>query len=183
MEREGYLHALQGSASLLVFGADKVIVSFDWDRKSFTWIVLQKCLNKLDFTHREQFVGLCLLSGSSILPLLPELDMDSPMPKLQAARSFMARHNNDADAACHNAKDQSYHALFHKARFAVKHPVVITTDGKVEPLNWESGPSDAHEFIGQRLPEELYYYLSRGVTGPRVLNWRTSDGNSGDSAS
>lgn len=29
-----------------------------------------------------------------------------------------------------------------------------------------------HEFIGQRLPEELYYYLSRGVAGPRVLNSR-----------
>jgi hypothetical protein len=30
-----------------------------------------------------------------------------------------------------------------------------------------------HEFIGQRLPEELYFYLSKGVIGPRVLNWRT----------
>ena len=42
--------------------------------------------------------------------------------------------------------------------------------GKIEEMNRADAPKDVHEFIGQRLPEELYFYLSRGVIGPQVLD-------------
>lgn len=172
MDVERYVDSISGSASCLVFGADKVVISFDWKDKTFTWIPLAKCLNKLALT-REQFVNVCLLSGSSILPTYPEIDTEAPVTSVQAARTVLSRVGFEAHSLFHDPKDEYYRDLFHKARFALKHPVVITSDGKVEPQNWESGPGDAHEFTSRKLPEEIYGYLSYGVIGPRVLNWRT----------
>ena len=178
MQNESYVDAICGSASCLVFGSDRVIVNFDWVKNSFTWVTLQKCLTKLAL-NRDQFVNVCLLSGSSILPTFPKIDIDVETEedtfamRVPAARTLIGRAGYDANNLFRDAKDQGYQELFQKAQFAVKHPVVITSDGKVEPLNWESGPNDAHDFIGRKLPEEIYAYLSFGIAGPRVLNWRT----------
>jgi Temperature dependent protein affecting M2 dsRNA replication len=68
----------------------------------------------------------------------------------------------------------NYLDRFRKAKMAIKHHVVVTREGKVEPFDIIHASGDIHEFIGQRLPEELYFYLSKGIIGPRVLNWRTS---------
>lgn len=68
----------------------------------------------------------------------------------------------------------NYVDKYRRAYLSVRHHVVITSDGKVETLNKDSVPSDVHAFIGQRLPDELYYYQTRGIVGPRVLNWRTT---------
>lgn len=37
-------------------------------------------------------------------------------------------------------------------------------------MNIENAPNDIHEFIGYRLPDELYYYLMRGLMGPQSIN-------------
>lgn len=163
---------MSGSASCILFGAERVITSFDWEPKTFAWVTLERCIKKLAVS-REQFVNLCLLSGSSILPTFPEIDNDVASTRLQAARSVMNRVGFDVHNLLHEPKDENYRELFQKARFALRHPVIVTHDGKVEPLNWESGPGDAHEYSGQKLPEEIYAYLTYGVIGPRVLNWRT----------
>jgi hypothetical protein len=69
---------------------------------------------------------------------------------------------------------QEYTDLFRKAKLAVKHSVVITMSGKAEPLDLDHAPGGIHEFIGQRLPDELYMYFSKGIIGPRILNWRAT---------
>ena len=172
MLEEGVIDAIAGSASCLLLGANKVITNFDTNGMTFSWVELSICLSKLGLT-RDQFVDLCLLSGSSILPTMPEVDTDpTSVPKMQAARTLMTRFGFDGNATCLQAKDENYLELFHKARFALKHPVLLTSDGKVEPKNHKSAPHDIHLFVGQRLPEEIYYYLSRGLVGSRVLNWR-----------
>lgn len=67
-----------------------------------------------------------------------------------------------------------YLEKYFRARAAVKHHVIMTEDGTVEPLDAIDAPNDVHEFIGQRFPDELYFYLSRGVIGPEVLNMLAS---------
>lgn len=71
-------------------------------------------------------------------------------------------------------KDINYLDKYKQARTAIKHHVVITKDGDIETIDKENAPSDVHDCIGQRLPEELNMYLSRGMVRPRVLNWLTS---------
>lgn len=60
------------------------------------------------------------------------------------------------------------------AMLAVHNHVVYLADGSVEPMNIETAHAGIHEFIGHRLPLELYYYIQRGVIEPTVSNWFSS---------
>lgn len=62
-----------------------------------------------------------------------------------------------------------YIDLFCRTRCAVKYHLILTDEGEIKPLNIEHAPNDIHEFIGYRLPDELYYYLMRGLIGPQVF--------------
>jgi hypothetical protein len=71
-------------------------------------------------------------------------------------------------------KEMKYVENYRKARLAVKHQPVLTVEGKIEPTFENQLPNDAHEFIGQRLPDEIYHYLSKGLINARILNWRAT---------
>ncbi|KAK4546310.1 hypothetical protein LTR36_001987 [Oleoguttula mirabilis] len=176
MEREDYVDAVAGSASCLVFGADKVITNFDFVNKRVAWVESKQCLGKL-LMSREPFADLMLLSGcTSILPPLAELESqhEAGVARVHAARSLLRRFNDDGHTVClQQPNDADYLAAFRKARYVIKHCPIMTGAGRVEPREAEKVPNDVHEFIGQRLPEEVYFYLARGVAGPRVLNCRT----------
>ena len=175
LETTKFVDAVVGSASCLVFGAEKVITNFDWDSKRFAWVELKQCLGKL-LMNPEPFADLMLLSGccNTILPSLPELEHHEPgVARVQAARSLLRRFNDDGHTVCLQQKDADYLSSFQKARFVIRHVPLMTKAGHVEPLNADKVPGDLHDCIGQRLPDEIYYYLSRGVAGPRMLNCRT----------
>lgn len=171
LDREGHLGACYGSASCLVFGADKVVTSFDWENQQVSWVVLKEILNKLMMTH-SQFVDLCLLSGSSILATFPEIENDLPGSKMIAARAVMNRANQEGFLACVQAKDEDYLNIFRKAKTAVRHMVVHWTNGEIKPLDVENAPGDTHDFIGTRPAEELTAYHTYGLLGSRLLNAR-----------
>jgi hypothetical protein len=61
-----------------------------------------------------------------------------------------------------------YIDTFCRTRCAVKYHLVYTDDGEVRPLHHERAPSDLHEIIGYRLPDEVYFYLLTGMIGPQV---------------
>ena len=35
-------------------------------------------------------------------------------------------------------------------------------------------PNDAGQYLGQRLPDEILHYMSKGLINPRILQWRTT---------
>lgn len=63
----------------------------------------------------------------------------------------------------------NYIDTFCRTRCAIKYHLVMNEDCEVKPMNIEHAPNDIHEFIGYRLPDELYYYLMRGLIGPQVI--------------
>lgn len=89
-------------------------------------------------------------AGRSALTLCAQFDEDRRMQELQ------------------------YTDLYKRAFMVVKHHVFIDLEGRVGPMDSENAPSDVHELIGQRLPEELYFYLSKGILGADVPNYLTS---------
>jgi hypothetical protein len=50
--------------------------------------------------------------------------------------------------------------------------VILKANGKIEQLNADQAPNDSHEFIGTRLPDEVFGYLKNGLVSSRALNWR-----------
>jgi hypothetical protein len=129
-------------------------------------------------------VDAVLLSGTSLLPTFPPLEAASRKTsnKVKAAVEMIMNSNisksghsvvvqYEDDPAC---RQLNYLTRFRKARLAVKHHVYMNDFGKVEPLDIENAPADVHQFISNRLHDELYMYLSKGVVEPRLLNWMTS---------
>jgi hypothetical protein len=68
-----------------------------------------------------------------------------------------------------------YIDTFCRTRCAVKYHLVYTDDGEVRPLRHERAPSDLHEIIGYRLPDEVYFYLLTGMIGPQVSEYFTGE--------
>lgn len=168
-----------------MFEIERVVINLDFDRLTFSWVTRRSCIEALAVGSTSLFVDACLLAGSSFLPTLPQLDIEpSPppkAPKIRAAADLIKRLGSfNGNAICLQYQDDpimqslNYVDLYHRAYLTIRNHVVIMIDGKVEPLNIDIAPSDVHEFIGQRLPDELYFYHTRGIIGPRILNWRTT---------
>lgn len=68
-----------------------------------------------------------------------------------------------------------YVEKYQKTLAAIMFQPVLKDNGKVEPSapvsEW---PKDIHEIVGQRLPDEIYFYLAHGLIGPELLNCLTS---------
>lgn len=173
LEEHGMIRCIAGSASCLVHKADGVIINFDWETGKFQHTDTDKCAEELGASP-DQFIDLCLLCGYSVLPVMPELEHEANVMKPVTAKVMLQRANSDAYTMAGRSKDEGYQMLFHKARFAIKHATAFQPKTlEVSQINPELVPPDAHDFVSQRLPNELYWYLIRGLAGPRVLNWRT----------
>ncbi|KAB2573175.1 DNA repair protein [Lasiodiplodia theobromae] len=172
--------AIAGPSELLFFDIERVITAWDWERGEFTWMGRRQCMSDLGNLGPDQFVDACLLAGSELLPPLPMLETRRNKPKIRSAVEMMMSLGRTGMSVCQNYQDDpklrsmNYTDRFMRAKMSIQHHIVLTLDGKVEVLNNEHAPSDIHEFMSQRLPDEVYFYLSRGAIGSRVLTVRTS---------
>lgn len=165
-----------------MFEIDKVITNLDFQKTEFTFLYRQACIEELGLSSTDMLVDAFMLSGSALLPSLPTLSGGSGRRPfiIRSAVDLMKSHGYSGISVCTQLQDEpalqtlQYLDRYRKSRLAVKHQVILTVAGNVEPLTQKNIPNDFHEVIGQRLPEELYYYLSKGVIGPRILNQITS---------
>lgn len=146
------------------------------------WVRRRACLQSLNNISSDSFVDACILSGSDLIEPIPQLENSrKQQPRIKsAAELIMTIGKGTGYGVCtHYQDDQLFRSInyldkYRKARLAIKHHAILSVNGKVELFNAEQAPNEVHEFIGQRLPDELYYYLSKGVISTRILNWRTS---------
>ena len=199
-----FIDAIYGPSELFMYGVDKLITRFHLahttyetsimgfakkdtpfvlEDSQFVWIDRRMCLDELGHIPVEVFIDACLLAGSGLLCTFPPFENPTLYNKGYSFRdvvnlilscgrnvtSVCAQYQDDA-----RIKELDYPDRYRKAATAIKHHIVITKDGSVETLDAEHSPSDVHDCVGQRLPEELIMYLSRGMLRPRVLNWLTS---------
>ncbi|KAI9816836.1 MAG: hypothetical protein M1827_001481 [Pycnora praestabilis] len=178
-----YVDAIVGSSELFLFEVDKVITKLDFETLQFSYLSRSLCLEDLGKISSDMFVDACLLSGSTFLPTFPPLEDPALYRKpfsVRDAVALMMNSGRSVTSVCTHYQDDArvqqldYLDRYKRSRLAVKHHVVLTADGRVEPLDIEHAPSDVHEFIGQRFPEELFFYLSKGAIAPRILNWLAS---------
>ncbi|KAF2649271.1 PIN domain-like protein [Lophiostoma macrostomum CBS 122681] len=185
MERHNTASAISGSSEILLFPCRKVITSWDLETGYFKFVNREKCIaelrkftNNADITE-DMFVDACLLSGSHFLQTLPNLDSPqrNKLPKPMGAIDMIINGGRTGISVVLNNQDDprfqqiQYVDKYRKARLAVKHHPVLTAEGKIEPMAESQMPNDGHEFIGQRLPDEILHHLSRGLINSRILNW------------
>jgi hypothetical protein len=155
----------------------------DIESSQFFWITKQTCQDEMGRLSNEQFLDFCLLLGSSFLRTFPGFENPTFPGKSVSIRDALPIFNQagrNALALCaqfeedRRVQELQYADAYKRAFMTVKHHVIMDVDGKVAPMDSENAPSDMHELIGQRLPEELYFYLSKGVLGPEIPNYLTS---------
>lgn len=123
-----------------------------------------------------------MLAGTPFLPTLPNLTNRTDLLKPHNAIKTIMNNggvrtghavvlNNQDDPRC---QELGYKGRYPKARLAVKNHPIYTGDGRIEPQHSHELPNDAVTYLGQRLPDELFHYMSRGLINPRILQWRTS---------
>lgn len=149
------------------------------------WVRRRACLQSLNNFSSDAFVDACMLAGNDLLDTFPLLTKHSKgKPALISAADMMVSndHNNpNGDKICQKYHKDSmlngvnYLDKYRKARLAVKHHAVLTIGGKVEMFNAQQAPSNVIDYAGSRLPDEIYYYLSKGLISTRVLNWLASE--------
>lgn len=199
-----FTDAIYGPSELFLYGVDKIITKFktshqtsevlekghskkisrfSLENSSFQWIDRRNCLEELGRIPPSVFTDACFLAGSKLLITFPPLTNLSVYPKGFTMRDIVsliiscghsvtqvcAHHSGDAAV-----KDLHYLDRYKRAATSVKYHIVITDQGDIEPKDKEHAPHDLNSCIGNRLPEELNMYLSRGMIRPRVLNWLAS---------
>ncbi|KAJ5945789.1 hypothetical protein N7454_002628 [Penicillium verhagenii] len=174
--------AVYGPSEAFLFDLDKLVTRIETDPPQFTWLTKQTCQEELGRLSNEQFTEFLLLLGSPFLRVCPMFDNHQGPTKVPSIRDALPMFNiaaRSALALCAQYEEESrmaecqYADRYKRAYMSVKHHVYIDIDGRVVPMEPESASSDLHELIGQRLPEELYFYLSKGVLGPDVPNYLT----------
>lgn len=199
-----FIDAVYGPSELFLFGIDKLITKFDLayqiyeasekgntrkpsqfvlENSTFRWIDRRTCLEELGRITVEVFMDSLFLAGSKLLRTFPPLVNLALFSKGYSMRDVVnvvlscgrnvtqvcAQYSNDPVV-----KEIDYLDRYKRAVTSIRYHIIITKDGDIETLDKENAPSDVHDCIGQRLPEELNMYLSRGMLRPRVLNWLTS---------
>ncbi|WVW78180.1 hypothetical protein I302_100131 [Kwoniella bestiolae CBS 10118] len=181
---KGYIHAVYSSTECLMWPVDKVITSTDWTH-NFQFVEKTRLLVDLNLTS-EQFLDMGILAGSSLSRTFPPIANDFAVKTV----IDLMRHHKSGILVCQNwresqFKTQSYIDAFWKARFAVKFSLVLTTEGTcvplptvVPPLGQPLTPSDVpgelDDIFSPRIPDELYFYICKGLISSQVVGWVTS---------
>ncbi|KAK4870601.1 hypothetical protein LT330_004949 [Penicillium expansum] len=175
--------AVFAPSEALLFDLDKLVTRIDTEPAQFFWITKQTCQEELGRLSNEQFLEFCLLLGSPFLRSLPLFENPAYPGKSPTIRDALPMFNAAGRSALtlcaqfeedRRMQELQYADLYKRAYMIVKHHVYIDVEGRVGPMDSENTSSDMHELIGQRLPEELYFYLSKGIIGADVPNFLTT---------
>lgn len=168
-------------------GANEAFLSQDnvhLERLAFRWIDQAQCAKELMNTSRAAFIQVLLFVGvSRFLDVFPTLRQTHPAKSadfrhafalLAADQPYTCEHDQVL-ALCEERPDSElkieWLGAYKKASVLIKHHVVLKANGDVECLAMPPPPSDLHECLGLRLPEELFSYLSMGILSPRSLGY------------
>ena len=196
-----YVDAVYGPPELFCFGANKIITKLgevpsvsprekeevNESEQLFDWIDKRPCLERLGNIPTHLFEDALLISGTSQrLGTFPSLLNPAPYKNKSITRDAVdtiAGGGGNVVRLCAQGNDSTlkdYADQYKLAIASIRHHIIMTaagpnqSGGDLVPLNKSNAPSDLHDVIGLRLPEELYHYLSRGMIQPNILNTLTS---------
>ncbi|KAF5362029.1 hypothetical protein D9756_002743 [Leucocoprinus leucothites] len=197
---KAYIHSIYGPTETMLYpGVDKVITQIDFTAATPTFQYASKRSVTQELSVSEdQFLDIGILVGfDQSPPFPPSVHEQALKATVDMVKYYKSGHAAVSAFAEHPAvKTIQYNDHFARTRSMIKCSLVLTSDGAVQPLplainNPASGPSgggghnqhhptaadipnDLHDIFTHRLPDEVYYYLSRGLMGPQALIWLTT---------
>ncbi|KAJ5893497.1 hypothetical protein N7495_005188 [Penicillium taxi] len=175
--------AIYGPSETLLFDVERLIIKTELEHSQFTYLSKQTLQEELGRLSNNQFLEFCLLLGSPFLRSFPLFDSPLYPGKLPNVRDALPMFNSAGRNALNlltqydddrRVQELQYIDRYKRAYMVVKHHIFMDIQGRVGPMDPENSTSDMHELIGLRLPEELYYYISRGVLGTDIPNFLTA---------
>jgi hypothetical protein len=182
---KGYIHAIYSSTEALLWGVDKVITSIDFP-SSFTFVDKSRLLADISLTQ-DQFLDMGILAGCSLCRTFPPAAGDFT---LRAIIDIIRNYKSGLAAVQQWRNDNgiklvpNYPDLFMRARLAIRFSFILTTDGACMPYalaipnsqvtSIADVPADIDEIFSPRLPDELYFYMCKGVISPQIIGWLTT---------
>ena len=195
---KSYIHAIFGPTDTLLYpGVDKVVTSIDLvsATPTFSFVSKRSILNDLGLTE-DQFLDVGILVGfEHSQPFPPSLHEQGLKATVDMVKYYKSGHAAvSAFANDPQIKPLQYGDHYARTRSMIKYSLILSSDGSVVPLplaipnapthghqnhhphhpTAADVPQDLHDIFTSRLPDEIYFYLSRGLLGPQALIWLTS---------
>ncbi|KAG2122675.1 PIN domain-like protein [Suillus cothurnatus] len=192
---KSYIHAIFGPTDTLLYpGVDKLITSLDLTSvtPSFSFVSKRTILGDLGLSE-DQFLDVGILVGFEHSPPFPPTVHEQALKAtVDMVKYYKSGHAAVSAFAEHPAvKSMQYPDQYARTRSMIKYSLIFSSEGSVTPLplaittpahgpnhphhpTAADIPSDLHEIFTHRLPDEIYFYLSRGLLGPQALVWLTS---------
>ncbi|KAG1738938.1 PIN domain-like protein [Suillus paluster] len=192
---KSYIHAIFGPTDTILYpGVDKLITSLDLTSAtpSFSFVSKRTILSDLGL-NEDQFLDVGILVGFEHSPPFPPTVHEQALKAtVDMVKYYKSGHAAVSAFAEHPAvKSMQYPDQFARTRSMIKYSLIFSSEGSVTPLplaittpahgpnhlqhpTAADIPSDLHEIFTHRLPDEIYFYLSRGLLGPQALVWLTS---------
>ncbi|TVY39405.1 Protein MKT1 [Lachnellula subtilissima] len=178
-----YIDAIMGSQELLLYDIHDAVIfppsGDDWDDKLVYGVLKSDILEHLKVTP-EMLADALLMVGTSFLPPFPPLKDVSIITKQPAsikdAANLLRTSEKSVSSTCNafsdilQQEDPKWLDKYRKAKMLVKHCCIVHEDGKLEVRHSDVLTGDNQEYLGLRLPAELYYYLSQALIGHRLLD-------------
>ncbi|KIW64249.1 hypothetical protein PV04_09196 [Phialophora macrospora] len=176
-----FIDAVMGSTECFLFGVDRVVTDFNKNDSTLGLVSRATCEGILK-ADKDLLRDAQILLGTSFTPTFPILEAmaTTKLTGIVDAVALLKGFGNSVIQLCNYHRENAlvqnlkYADRYKKAIMTIRHHVVMDKTGVVAPLHFEEAPGDVHAFVGQRLPEELFFYLSKGMLAPEIPNWLTS---------
>ncbi|PVU97676.1 hypothetical protein BB561_000419 [Smittium simulii] len=163
------IHSIYSNATALMFDIDQVILDFNHQTLTFSWIRKSNILASLEI-NSEQFLDLCVLSGTG------SRFKSEVVSSFQDDYNLIKIYKNGLGVLQSKTKGLSNKIQaestddFCRCKSMVVYHLVLYDDGTVKPLNFASCPNDLHLVISHALPSHIYQLLAKGFIDPILIN-------------
>jgi len=183
---------------MLYPGVDKFITQLDFTASPPTFQYASKRTITQELAISEdQFLDIGILLGfDQSPPFPPSVHEQALKATVDMVKYYKSGHLAVSAFSEHPAvKAMQYNDHFARTRTMIRCSLVLNSEGAVQPLplaitgstSSTSGsgghhnhltaadiPVDLQDIFTHRLPDEVYFYLSRGLMGPQALIWLTT---------
>lgn len=168
---------IMGPRELLLYPiTDPVIQEISWDVKQVQCVSRDVLMASLG-VDESLFVDALLLTGTSFLPPFPaKVQPQQGSNSVRDVVNMLRTNGKHVKQLCSGFDDvlrdqPDWFDRYCRARMIVKHFIYIDDSGSLEINNFDLLTAGSHEYLGIRLPEELFHYLNTGLIRPDLLSW------------